>query len=146
MSGMASVIEQLLLAAVTGEKAMMPRRNRMDWVITALSVLLAVSGLFFLMLALDRYLEKIYPLYIAALVCGGVLISMALLATGLTHCCRARRITPTNHTQDILVKNITSLMEGAFAELEVPVQENPKTSMLLAAVAGFFMANRMNAR
>jgi len=146
MSVVASMIEQLLLAAVTGEKAMMPRRNRMDWVITALSVLLAVSGLFFLVLALDRYLEQIYPLYIAALVCGGVLIAMALLATGLTHCCRARRMPPVDHTREILLKNIISLMEGAFAELEGPVQESPKTAMLLATVAGFFVATRMNGR
>jgi len=48
MSGMAFVIEQLLLAAVTGGKAIMSRRNRTDWIVTALSVLLAGSGIFFL--------------------------------------------------------------------------------------------------
>ena len=146
MSGMATVIEQLLLSAVTGEKARMPRRNRTDWVITALSVLLAGSGLFFLILALDRYLEEIYPLYIAALVCAGILFVTALVAASLTHCCRARRVPPVDNTREVLAQNITSLIEGAFAEMEGPIQESPKTAMLLAAVAGFFMAGQMNAK
>ena len=146
MSGMASVIEQLLLAAVTSEKARMPRRNRTDWVVTALSVLFAGGGGFFLVLALARYLEGIYPLYIAALLCAGALFATALFALCLTHCCRSRRQPPVDNTREILAQNITSLIEDAFAELKEPIQESPKTALLLAAVAGFFMANQMSAR
>lgn len=146
MSGMASVIEQLVLAAVTGEKVRMPRRNRSDWVVTALSVLLAGGGIFFLVLALDRYLEEIYPLYIAALLCAGALFVVALIALSLTHCRRVRRVQPVDNTREILAQNITSLIEDAFEELKEPIQESPKTALLLAAVAGFFVANQMSAR
>jgi hypothetical protein len=146
MSGMASVIEQILLAAVTNEKARMPRRNRTDWVVTALSVLFAGGGSFLLILALDRYLAGIYAPYVAALLCAGALFAAALTALGLSHCCRSRRPMPEDSTRDIFAKNIASLIEDAFVELEQPIQESPKTAMLLSAVAGFFMASQMNAR
>lgn len=146
MSGVASVIEQLLLAAVSGEKAHMPRRNRTDWVVTALSVLFAGGGSFFLMLALDRYLGGIYAPYVAALLCAGALFAIVLTALGLSHCCRSRRPMPNDHTREVLAKNITSLIEGAFSEMEGPIRESPKSALLLATVAGFFMANQINAR
>ena len=146
MSGMASVIEQLLLAAVTAEKASLLRRNRSGWIVTILSVLLAGGGGFFLVLALNRYLEETYAPYVAALLCAGALFAVALTAFSLSHCCRSRRSPPVDHTREVLAKNMTALIEGVFAEMEGPVQESPKTAMLLAAVAGFFIAGQVNAK
>lgn len=147
MSGLASVIEQALLAAVAGEQPLLSRASRTGWAVTALSVLLAGGGVFFLVLALDRYLEGLYPPYIAALASAAALLAAALVALAVKRFGRAcRPPAPAPSAQEALASNLVSLIEDAMAELEGPIQSSPKTALLLAAVIGFFLANQTKNR
>lgn len=143
MSGIASVIEKLLLAAVVNEKVWTPRRNRADWALAALFALLAGAGTVFLLLALDRYLGGVYPPYIAALLCTAALFIAAFITAAVLAARRtsARKRNVINDTRGALAENIHTMLDAVYVELENPVRENPKTSVLLATLAGFFLAN-----
>ena len=143
MSGVASIVEKLVLAAVVGEKAWMPRTSRADWALAALSVLFAAGGTGFLVLALDRYLSGVYPPYVAALFCTAALFIAALTAAAILANRRNRvgkaRLIGDSHSA--IATNINTMIEYACGELEHPVRENPKTAVLVATLAGFFLAN-----
>jgi hypothetical protein len=141
MSGIASVVEELIVAAVFSEKASMPRKNKTDWALTALSVLLAGAGILFLILALDRYLEDIYTPVLAALACTGCLFTATVILTFIVHCLRTKRMVRMNSTRHPLAENLHAILEAACIELEDPIKENPKTAVLAAALAGFLATN-----
>jgi hypothetical protein len=143
MSGIATIVEKLVLAAVVSEKAWMPRTSRADWALAALSVVLAAGGSLFLVLALDRYLGGVYPPYVAALYCTAALFIAALTAAAIL-AARRNRAAKTRLMGDnrsALAANINTMIASACGELEHPVRENPKTAMLVATLAGFFLAN-----
>ena len=143
MSGIASIVEKLVLAAVVSEKAWMPRTSRADWALAALSVLLAAGGTGFLVVALDRYLGGVYPPYVAALFCTASLFIAALTAAAVLAARRNRagKARLIGDSRGALAANINTMIESACGELEHPVRENPKTAMLVATLAGFFLAN-----
>ncbi len=141
MPSIASVVEELIVAAVFSEKASIPHKNKTDWALTALSVLLAGAGILFLILALDRYLEDIYTPVLAALACTGCLFTAAVILTFTVHCLRTKRMAPINSARHPLAENLHVILEAVCLELEDPIKENPKTAVLTAALAGFLATN-----
>jgi len=143
MSGIAVVIEELLMATVLAKKTSLPSKSKMDWAFMALSILLGCAGVFLSVLALDRFFEARYPLDIAALSSAAIVLTVAALIAATTYHCRHRK-PPASSSADRheLESNLHVLLESICAELESPVRENPKTAVLLAAVAGFITAQR----
>lgn len=143
MSGLALIVEKLLLAAAVSEKGWMPRTSKTDWALAGLSVLLMAGGTGFLVLALDRYLVGIYPPYIAALFCTASLFIVALAAAAILIIRRNRvgKARLMGNSRNEISASINTMIESACGELEHPVRENPKTAMLVATIAGFFLAS-----
>jgi hypothetical protein len=136
MSTAAMAIEEILLASlVRGRTTFLPKGGK-EWTLVVLSFLLGGAGVFLAVLGLLRFLEGRYPPDLAALVCAGAVLAAAFLAAA---CCR-RRKAPV--AQDGLEKTLHLLIKTLYAELEGPVQENPKVAVLLAAVAGFLALRR----
>jgi hypothetical protein len=140
MSGIAAVIEELVMAAMLRPKVTSPRKSKMDWAFMALSILLGCAGIFLSILSLERFFEARYPLDIAALSSAGIVLAIAALIAAATYHCRHRK-PPVSHQHE-LESSLHTLLESICAELESPVQENPKTAVLLAAIAGFVTAQR----
>ena len=141
MSGIATVIEELVMATVLSPKAPLSRKNKMDWAFMALSVLLGCTGLFFLILSLERFFEERYPLDLAALFSGGVVLAVAaligLVAYNHQH---KKQLTASNAHE--LEGSLHALLKNIYTELEIPIQENPKMAVLVATIAGFITAQR----
>ena len=142
MQGIAAVIEELVIAAVLSQKASLPRKSKTDWAFMALSVLLGCAGVFMSILALERFFEKQYPLDLAALLTAAVILAVAMLIAVAAHWRRHRKPPASTVDRHELESSLHALLESVCAELETPVRENPKTAVLLAAIAGFITAQR----
>jgi hypothetical protein len=141
MSGIASVIEELILATVFSEKVAVPRKNKTDWVLIALSVLFAGAGGVFLVLSLYRYLEGVYAPPLAALASASCLFLAAALPIFVRDYLRAKRVAPVSDARHPLAENLRVIIEAVCTELEEPIKENPKAAVLAAALAGFLASN-----
>jgi len=139
MSGIATVIEELVMATVLSPKAPLSRKNKMDWAFMALSVLLGCTGLFLLILSLERFFEERYPLDLAALFSGGVVLAVAALMGLLVYNHQQKKILAASTSHE-LESNLHSLLKSIYTELEIPIQENPKMAVLVATIAGFISA------
>lgn len=135
-----TAVEEFLMNSLLSEKASLLRKNRADWALTALSVLLSGVGVFLLVLSLDRFLESLYPPATAALFSGMIVLAAAFLAAYAASYCQRRKVLSQAHTQEEISQKIRLLIESLCSELDAPIQENPKMAILLAALAGFFTA------
>jgi hypothetical protein len=142
MTGVPAMIEQILVAALVGEKTLFPRKSRTDWAFTALSVLLGGAGVFLAVLGLDRFLEGLYPPDMAALGAAAIVFAAAALAAVAATHGRRRKAAASGAARDEVGRNIRALIESVCAELEGPVRDSPKTAVLLAALTGFFSAQQ----
>lgn len=142
MSALLAVVEELVVATIISEKVLLPRKGMMDWGLTALSILLGVAGISLLILSLDRFLEKIYPADMAALILAGVVLTAAFLAAMLACRYRRQKISNIGAARRELGNNIRSLVGDVCKELDDPVRDNPKMAVILAAVAGFVTAQQ----
>jgi len=142
MSGLAAVVEELLVAVILSEKVLLPRKSRTDRIFTALSALLGCAGVFLALLGLERFLETKYPEDAAALIGAGVVLLAALLIAAASSYCRRRKNSLLQAARNELRGNFRGLLDDISGELEGPVQENPKTAVLLAALAGFITAGQ----
>jgi hypothetical protein len=142
MSGIAVVIEELLMATVLAKKTSLPRKSKTDWALMALSVLLGCAGVFLSILALERFFEERYPLDVASLLSAVIVLAVAASIALATQHCRHRKPPVSNTNQQELESSLHALLESICVELESPVRENPKTAVLLAAIAGFVTAQR----
>lgn len=138
MSGIAAVIEQVVLATVINGKILSPAKSRVDWALVALSCLLAGAGVFFLVLSLHRYLESVYPPAQAALATGLSAMAFAVLAGIVAWYLHQQKQATRGIARVELGKNIKDLIESLTGELDDPVRENPKTAVAIAALTGFF--------
>lgn len=139
MLSIAATIEDLLVAAMIGEKTL-PRKSTTEWAFRGLSVLLGGAGVFLSVLALTRFFDMRYAADMAALISAVAVFLAAFLAASISRRYRREKTSGLNAARDELGKNIHSLIQGICSELDEPIRENPKTAMLLASLAGFLTA------
>ncbi len=142
MAGVATAIQEMLLAAVIKQNVLAPRKSRAEWGLTALSALLACTGALLSVLGLERFLETQYLPYMAALLTAAVVFGLAALSAMAGTYLRRRKRDHLVEAQNALGQNIAALIEDACNEIEGPVRENPKMAVLLATLAGFFVARQ----
>jgi len=142
MPGIAAIIEELVMAAVLSPKMPHPRKSKMDWAFMALSILLGCAGIFLSILSLERFFEARYPLDIAALSSAAIVLTIAALIAVVTYHCRRRKPPASTTDRQELESRLHTLLESVCVELESPIRENPKTAVLIAAIAGFITAQR----
>lgn len=142
MSPLLAVVEELLVATIISEKVLLPRKSMADWALTALSIVLAVTGISLLLLSLDRFLEKIYPADVAALILAVIVFVAACLSAFFAARFRRRKISNLGAARQEMGNNIRAMIEGLCGELDAPVRDSPKTAVLLAALAGFVTARQ----
>jgi hypothetical protein len=146
MPGLADTLEELAVTAIVGGKGLLPVRSKAAWVLIAVSVLLAGGGVFLLIVSLDRFFGEHYRPYIAALMSAAIVFVLAAGLVAAARFLRRRTEARDGAARIELGKNIRVLIDDICSELEEPVQENPKTAVALAALAGFLTANYQSAR
>jgi hypothetical protein len=141
MSGITSAIEALVTS--TFNKVFVLRINKTKWILLAFCALCVSAGLFFLALALYEYLEDLYAPYIAALISSALVFTAAIAAILLNMFLQRKNTSHYRSAQDELSEHIRVLIKEICNELEGPIIENPKTSVLIAALAGLVAARRI---
>ena len=141
MSGITSAIEAL--AASTFNKVFTLRINKTKWILLAFGALCVSAGLFFLALALYKYLGSLYEPYIAALISSALVFAAAIAVILLNAFLQHKNAVHQRSAQDEFSEHIHVLIKEICNELEGPIIENPKTSVLIAALAGLVAARRI---
>jgi hypothetical protein len=124
------------------ERPMVSTKRKVKWGLSAFSAFLGVIAVFFLALSLYKYLEKTYTSDIAALGAAGAVLLLAMLSYLVAWIAgRKKKQLQTVSAQNDMKNDIRVLIHDVCRELDEPVRENPKTTLLIAALAGFFIAN-----
>jgi hypothetical protein len=137
MSSITNVIEELLVALIIDEKLLRPRKNKMDWALIALSVLLGGAGVFLLVISLERFLETLYSPDVSALISAAIILVAAALTALVAYRLKRPHTSQFSTLRHNVSQNIHTIIKIVCNELTDPVKKNPKTALLLAALAGF---------
>lgn len=142
MSGITSAIEALITSTFVN-KVFMLRINKTKWILLAFCILCISIAIFFLALALYQYLVSLYAPYIAALISSALIFTAAIAAIILNAFLQRKNAVSHQSAQDEFSENIHVLIREICNELEVPIRENPKTSVIIAALTGLVAARRI---
>ena len=137
-----SALQQVVISTVM-QSYFVEKKNASGWGFVALSVLLFLIGLGFLIVAgygflIDQFDVRMGTLYMALIILTGALAS-AFAAHVIKHHMRLRA--RTNH--EMLAENIRAIINVVTNELEEPIRENPVTAALVAAIAGYAAARKI---
>ena len=138
MLDIASILEELVMSMVAEKKSFF-RINKAGIALLLFSILLAVIGVVFSVLALDKYLERTYPPDIAAIGSAIVIFAVSFLAIILRRFTGPKKQLPQRPPANGQDGNPYELIKEICNEFEDPIRENPKMAVLMAAAAGMLM-------
>lgn len=137
MTGISDVVEKMVTSVLLDRGMPWQRHSRADWVLAALSVLLSGAGVILSVIAVERFFEASYQPDISAamtaVIAFGVSVIIMLLSRRSFHS-KARRV---SGMSTITQGDIKEILDILYQGLEEPVRDNPKTAVLLAAIAGY---------
>lgn len=147
MAVLESMITQLLLDGFLHRPAKPSATKKAAWWLLAMSAIVAVVGLVYLMIALHAYFLTLYDPIGAALLTGGLGLMISAIC-GITFFiledarkAKARmRAAMQSHSQNEIIQLIDELTKG----LEGPIANNPRVSVALASLAGFISGHRIH--
>lgn len=117
-------------------------RSKVVEALIGVTAALLLLGLGFMIYAAHLWVSKNHSEEMAALVTGGLLMALAAFSIGgmsfLVSYTR-RRVA---RVKDDITRSLTQIMDIAADELAEPVRDNPKTSVLIATLAGFIAGER----
>lgn len=143
MSPVLSAIQIAVIERLINNKP--PSTRGLKWVgaLCIVSFTLMVLGVIFIIYAGHIWLLSSYSSEIAALVTGGLCFSLALLLLlgvyGYVEYKRRRIARLRSEVTQIVSSGISLVSE----QIKSPVFSNPKTTLLVAACVGFFLARKL---
>jgi len=152
MAVIAPLIAQMVIDGLVNRPAQQPvALRKTDVAFGLLSVFLMCAGAIFLLIAFYQYALISQGAVIAALLTGGAaVLASALIGIGLSIKKAARKsrqkhmasaaASQADRLKDELIAALSAATEG----LEDPIARNPRTSVLLASLAGYAAANKMH--
>jgi uncharacterized membrane protein YbhN (UPF0104 family) len=141
MSYITGAVEEVLLASLLSEKVLTSGRTRTESALCVVSAILGIAALFFLSLAVFRHLESLYEPDVSALAAAGLALAAAAVVGLSAKAIKRERRTRVGAATAELRNNITAIIGDVAQELEGPVTENPKLAMVVALIAGYFLAD-----
>lgn len=139
------MIAQMVLNAVLSRPTKAPGMRKAEICLLAVAGILSVIGAVFLFMALHAYALVYYVPWVAATITGaGALIvglTCAVIAGGMEEVRQrdGKRIDAEDPTKALL-----AAIEHATQGLEKPIHDNPRTSVLLASLAGYVAGNKLH--
>lgn len=142
MNGVLNLAEQVLVDRVLSNDAPLNGKNKTGISFALISSLFLILGFAFIFYAAFVWLQNNYPAEEAAIMMGGFAIFLAacngLVAYGLLKYKRKK----IKQMKNELIATIEEALEFSNEELADPIKENPKSSVLIASVAGFLAGER----
>lgn len=119
------------------------RQSRAASWLRLLAGVLSVIGTGFLIVALYYWLDANYTPDMAALIAAGSVFAVALLASGIAGLIVMERKSKMRAMKEEVKKNLAAVFETLDDELGQPVRDNPAASVLLSALAGYAVTERI---
>lgn len=137
------IIEGLLLNQVMNSGMLVSRRSKAGGALLVLSGLFFLVALIFGVIAAYQWLLAHYPADMAALLAGTFVlaVSASLAAIGLT--ILNRRQSRFKEMKEELTHHVSAVYDAVAEELDDPIRNHPKTTIALAALAGYILADRI---
>ncbi|MBL8639979.1 MAG: hypothetical protein JNK24_06450 [Alphaproteobacteria bacterium] len=143
MSALISAIEVAVIDRLLNNKP--PSTTGLKWIgaLCMVSFTLMVLGMIFIIYAGHIWLSNQYSAEVAALVTGGLCIVLALLVLlGVYSFVRYKRNRVRKYKEDV-TELVSSGAELLGEYVKAPLLNNPKSTLLLAAIIGFIAARKI---
>ncbi len=135
MNPLLQILEYVLTDKLAKKKSTFLQYSAIGVTIFALTIALSFIALMFLALALHNWLLLYLMPAMAALATAGVLLLLCLIILLVTYLALTSRKEPTHTTEDLSEK-ATAMASEVAKELESSIGDSPKTTLLLAGIAG----------
>lgn len=139
------MIAQMVLNAVLSRPSKAPGMRKAEICLLAVTGVLSVIGAVFMFIALHAYALVHYAPWVAATITGAaaliVGLTCAVIAGGMEEA--RQRDTKRIEAEDP-AKALIAAIDSATQGLEKPIHDNPRTSVLLASLAGYVAGNKLH--
>jgi glucan phosphoethanolaminetransferase (alkaline phosphatase superfamily) len=142
MSRLARVAEHVVVNQVLNNALPLIGKSKVGLGPMALTGLLLLVSDGFLIYAAHMYFLSLFPVYTAAALTGGLCLVIAVLSSSVSYFINLYKRRQQRQMIANLVGTFHDLYETAEEELSEPINENPKTALLLASVAGYVAGGR----
>lgn len=144
MNALIPIIEQLLVNGALRKKSSLVKSSKYGLALIAISGLLAFIAIFFLALSGYGWLLMNYEQPLAALISAASTLAVAGVAGMSGYFIILRKKRQISARKNDLVQNALDIGEAFGEELSQSTQENPKTAVALASIAGFIAAESLH--
>ena len=139
------MITQMVLNAVLSRPSKAPGMRKAEICLLATTGILSVIGAVFLFMALHSYFLTLYAPWVAATITGAVALIVglicAVIAGGMEE---ARKRDFKRADAEDPAQALLAALNHATQGLEKPISDNPRTSVLLASLAGYMTGNKLH--
>lgn len=143
MSKLLPIAEQLLMMGAIGGQMQPRKQDKTLQIIYGFAAVLVLVSVMFMILALSYWLKQNYEPDVAAIVTGGVVLSLALLVTAVGYAYSVIRKSKIHAVGDELKDKVFKAIEDISEELEDPIRDYPKSSVALATLAGYLFGTKI---
>ncbi len=142
MNAIMTIAESVIIDRLLSNKPPLMGRVKVELGLFASAILLLVIALCFFIYAAYVWLSLNFPPEMAAAIAGGMILSCSALCviTALTF--SRHRQKRMQQVQGDIMQTIQTALDVADSEIAKPVQDNPKTSVLIASIIGYAVAQR----
>ena len=139
------IVKQLLINGLITHSAAKGVKRGSTWAgVIVLAGGIAFVGLFFLSYASYGFLLDYFTVAGAAGIVGGALMLLSALTAGIGYMAYKGKFEKAASKNDGLLDTIESTLQSALSGFDEPIKDNPKTALLMAALAGFAAGDRLN--
>lgn len=142
MNNALEIAEQFLVDRIIGSKFPVTGESKIKFSLIAFSGLAGLLGLGFLFYAAYLWLSANYSLIVAMAVMGVISLSVSAIGAVVVISIMAYQ----HHKMKMIREEFIELAEQAFLnfeeEISVPVNDNPKTAVLISSVVGYLAGER----
>lgn len=143
MVGVSNVLSSVLIDKLLNATPSMARKNDLGQGILALSVFLLCAGFGFLIYGMHAWLALQYSPEAAALLTGGLSLSITAVLGLLTAAALIYRRSRIKKYQQEMKSTLSTALAALDDEFGGPIRENPKIAVLIASAAGFLLEDRL---
>ena len=143
MGNVLAIAENLLISRVLNSGSPFMGRNKVNLVLFSLAGGLLVVALGFFITAAYIWLSIQYPPYMAAAIAGAFVTVLSLLCVLIAYGVMQYKRMYLKRMKDEITQTMQNAFELVDGELSHTIQDNPKTSVMIASLAGFIAGEKL---
>lgn len=129
--------EQMIVKSLLSNQFPLTGRSKLGIGLYALSAALCLVSLGFFLYAGNVWLRMSYDPEVAAALTGAMIACLAALIAGVSYLCLNYRKRKIADIKNEVTKTVHDIMAIASEDIAEPIKENPKSSVILAVMAGY---------